>query len=191
MISCEPTTDLMEETDSTGAEVTLYLRRISLADVLGSFIRMNPSHAELLWKNIWIYICILYHSFLIEMTQVLGTKPLSEPMMTYCQLDHKEHISVKCHLIFICFCIRKSTWKCRQQKAAILSLRQCVKWSFLASLQSSRTSSFISKYLSFMCIWCYLFKIVELLWNIKPISCYLFNIMGNLISFKDMVKILH
>ena len=99
MISCEPTTDLMEETDSTGAEVTLYLRRISLADVLGSFILTNSSLAD--------------HSFLMEMTQVLGAKPLSEPMMTDCQLDHKEHISVKYYLKLKSFHLRKRIWKYR------------------------------------------------------------------------------
>ena len=30
--------------------------------------------------------------------RLTGAKPLSEPMLPYCQLDHKEYISVKFHL---------------------------------------------------------------------------------------------
>ena len=42
-----------------------------------------------------------------------GAKSLSNPMLQYCQLDHKEHISVKFHLKFRSFHSRKCTWKCR------------------------------------------------------------------------------
>ena len=39
-----------------------------------------------------------------------GAKPLSEPMMIYCQLDHKEHISMKSYLKFKYFQSRKCDW---------------------------------------------------------------------------------
>ena len=42
-----------------------------------------------------------------------GAKPLSEPMLEYCQLDHKEHISVKFYFKFESFHSSKYTWKCR------------------------------------------------------------------------------
>ena len=47
-----------------------------------------------------------------------GTKPLSEPMLTYCQLDPKEHISMKFYLKFKYFHSTKmhlnmSSAKCR------------------------------------------------------------------------------
>ena len=44
--------------------------------------------------------------------RLFGTKPLSEPMLTYCQLGPEEHISVKFHLKFKSFHSRKTTWKC-------------------------------------------------------------------------------
>ena len=47
---------------------------------------------------------------LVQMTtcRLIGTKPLSEPMLPYYQLDLKEHISVKFHLKFKSF----HSWKC-------------------------------------------------------------------------------
>ena len=36
-----------------------------------------------------------------------GAKPLSEPIWTYCELNHKEHISIKFYLKFIRKCIGK------------------------------------------------------------------------------------
>ena len=44
--------------------------------------------------------------------QLLGAKPLSEIILPYYQLDHKEHISVKFYLNFKSFHSRKCTWKC-------------------------------------------------------------------------------
>ena len=41
-----------------------------------------------------------------------GAKPLSELMLTYYQLDPKEHISMKFYLKFKCFHSRKCIWKC-------------------------------------------------------------------------------
>ena len=42
-----------------------------------------------------------------------GAKPLSKPMLTYCQLKPKEHISVKFYLKFGCFYSRNCVWTCR------------------------------------------------------------------------------
>ena len=42
-----------------------------------------------------------------------GAWPLSEPMLTYCQADCKEHISIKFYLKFKYFHSRKSVWTCR------------------------------------------------------------------------------
>ena len=41
-----------------------------------------------------------------------GAKPLSEPMLTYCQLDPKEHISMKFYFKFKYFHLRKCVWIC-------------------------------------------------------------------------------
>ena len=47
-----------------------------------------------------------------------GVKPLSEPMLSYCQLDPKEHISVKFYsnLKFKSFHPMKCSWKCHLPK---------------------------------------------------------------------------
>ena len=47
-----------------------------------------------------------------------GTKPLSEPMVTYCQLEPKEHISMKFYLKFIYFHSRKCIWTCCLQNGS-------------------------------------------------------------------------
>ena len=44
--------------------------------------------------------------------RLVGAKPLSEPMLECCQLDPKEHISVKFKSKFEIFHSRKCTWKC-------------------------------------------------------------------------------
>ena len=44
---------------------------------------------------------------------LFSTKPLSEPMLSYCQLDPEEHISVIFYLKFECFHSWKCMWKCR------------------------------------------------------------------------------
>ena len=48
--------------------------------------------------------------------RLFGAKPLSEPMLPYCQLDPKEHISVKFCLKLRSFHSRKCTGKCRLPK---------------------------------------------------------------------------
>ena len=42
-----------------------------------------------------------------------GAKPLSEPILTYCQLNPKESISMKFYLKFKYFHSRKCVWTCR------------------------------------------------------------------------------
>ena len=44
-----------------------------------------------------------------------GAKPLSEPMLTYCQLCPKEHTSMKFYLKFKYFHSTKCVWTCRLQ----------------------------------------------------------------------------
>ena len=48
----------------------------------------------------------------------IGAKPLSKPMLTYCQLDPKEHISMKFNLKFKYFHSRKCVWTCRLQNGS-------------------------------------------------------------------------
>ena len=62
-----------------------------------------------------------------------GAKPLSEPMLTYCQLDPKEHISMRFHLKFIYSHSRKCVWKCRLRNGGHfdqgeMSLQSSVCW---------------------------------------------------------------
>ena len=45
--------------------------------------------------------------------RLFGAKPLSEPMLPYCQLDPTEHISMKFYSKFRSFHSRKYTRKCR------------------------------------------------------------------------------
>ena len=58
-----------------------------------------------------MYICISRPTLVQMMAYYLfGAKPLSEPVMTYCQLNHnmhKEHISMKYYLKFKNFHSRK------------------------------------------------------------------------------------
>ena len=54
--------------------------------------------------------------FQIMACRLDGTKPLSKPMLTYCQLKPKEHISVKFYLKFKYFRLRKCVWTCRLPK---------------------------------------------------------------------------
>ena len=49
-------------------------------------------------------------------SRLFGAKPLPEPMLTYCQLDSWEHISVKFESEFYHFHSRKYNWKCRLPK---------------------------------------------------------------------------
>ena len=59
--------------------------------------------------------------FQIMACRLDGAKPLSEPMLTYCQWDPKEHISRKFYLKFKCFHSRKCIWICRLRNGSHLS----------------------------------------------------------------------
>ena len=48
--------------------------------------------------------------------RLFGAKPLPEPMLSYCQLDSWEHISVKFESEFYHFHSRKCNWICRLPK---------------------------------------------------------------------------
>ena len=58
--------------------------------------------------------------------RLFGAKPLSEPIMTYCQFKRKEHISVKYYLKFKMFHWIKCIWNWREM-ASNLSELLCVK----------------------------------------------------------------
>ena len=55
-----------------------------------------------------------------------GAKPLSEPVLPYCQLDLKEYISVKFYLKFKVFIQGNALQYVVCEMAAILSPPQCV-----------------------------------------------------------------
>ena len=60
------------------------------------------------------YMCQWIVSALVQIMacRLDGAKPLSEPMLTYCQLDPKEHISMKFHLKLKYFHSRKCICTC-------------------------------------------------------------------------------
>ena len=69
---------------------------------------LNPSDAHMRQKT----RPLLVRWWLVPYS--VGTKPLSEPMVTYWQLDHKEHISMKYYLTFKSFhSKRKCIWNYR------------------------------------------------------------------------------
>ena len=79
---------------------------------------------KILQPNSWRPSDAYMHQYNIHVPTLLqimachlfGAKPLSEPMLPYCQLDPKEHISVKLYLKFKSFHSRKCTWKYRLPK---------------------------------------------------------------------------
>ena len=75
--------------------------------------------------------------------RLFGAKPLSEPMLPYCQLNPKEHISVKFYLKFKSFHLRKCTWKCRLPKwwPFCLGLNVLKMSYMLVSVSTMRRSS--------------------------------------------------
>ena len=49
----------------------------------------------------------------LALVQIMdGAKPSFEPMLTYCQLDPKEHISIRFYMRFKYFDSRKCIWTC-------------------------------------------------------------------------------
>ena len=72
--------------------------------------------------RIWTHLLLALHICVGELDQhwvqimtccLDGAKPLSEPMLIHCQLDPKEHISMKFYLKFKYFHSRKCIWACR------------------------------------------------------------------------------
>ena len=72
---------------------------------------------------------------------MFGAKPLSEPMLPYCQLDPKEHISVKFPLKFKSFHSINPLKMLSCEMSAILSRPQYVKW--LISIQCGQTEAVV------------------------------------------------
>ena len=104
--------------------MTQYLLDITLdtfvADrCLKSINSLRPSGVYMRQKNkpslVQIMACGLF-----------SAKPLSEPMLSYCLLDPKEHFSAKFYLEFKSF-IHKNVCENVCEMAAILSRPQCVK----------------------------------------------------------------
>ena len=62
---------------------------------------------------------------------LFGAKPFSESMMPYCQLDPKEHISVKFYSRLKIFHSRKCAWKCRLRNGIHFIWAQCVNTSLV------------------------------------------------------------
>ena len=58
--------------------------------------------------------------------RLFGTKPLSKPMLRYCQLDPKEHILVKFHSKFNNFNLGNAPENVVCEMAAILPLPQYI-----------------------------------------------------------------
>ena len=57
--------------------------------------------------------------------RLIGAKPLLEPMLPYCLLDHKEHNSVKFSSKFIYLHSWKCLWMCRLENGGHFSRSQC------------------------------------------------------------------
>ena len=81
---------------------------------------LNPISIRLLGRLLLskperrIYPSVKIPSLLqIMACRLADTKPLSEPMLEYCELDPKEHISVRFYFKFKSFLSKKCTWKCR------------------------------------------------------------------------------
>ena len=75
----------------------------------------SPSNAA--YMHQWIWSALLK----IMACRLFGAKPLSKPMLGYCQLDHWEQTSVKFLSKYKTFHSWKSVWKYHLQMAAMLS----------------------------------------------------------------------
>ena len=64
---------------------------------------------------------------------LFGTKPLSEPMMTYCQLDPKENISMNYYLKFKVFIQQNAFENIIWEMADILFQSQCVNKKYFCN----------------------------------------------------------
>ena len=77
------------------------------------FNSLRPSDAYMHQFNIHIPTLVQ-----IMACCLLDIKPLFKPMLPYCWLDPKEHISMKSYLKFKSFSSRKCTWKCHLQNGS-------------------------------------------------------------------------
>ena len=66
--------------------------------------------------------------------RLVGDKPLSEPVLDYCQLEPCQHISVKFQLKYNNFHWRKRIWNVVCETASMLARPQCVN-NILALVQ--------------------------------------------------------
>ena len=80
-------------------------RHLSPTQVPSWINSSSPSAAYIRWWTVSSLVQIMA-------CRLFGTKPLPEPMLTYCQLDSWEQISVKFESEFCHFHSRKFIWKC-------------------------------------------------------------------------------
>ena len=87
------------------------------------------SSPALIWRLHWHWSTGFWYSIVFNSLRLFGNNPLSEPMMVYCQLDPKEHITMKFYFKLKSFHSRTCIWKYRLKKmVAILFWPECVKW---------------------------------------------------------------
>ena len=68
--------------------------------------------------HVWMcdWVAYMFQWTMLILVQIMdGAKPLSEPVLMYCQLDTTEHISMKFYLKLKYFHSRKCNLNCRQQ----------------------------------------------------------------------------
>ena len=69
---------------------------------------------------------------------LFGAKPLSEPMLAYCQLDPKEHVSIKFCLKIKSFHSEKCIWKCCLQYGShVVTASLCERKLYMIWLDST------------------------------------------------------
>ena len=80
--------------------------------------------------------------------RLFGAKPLPKPMLTYCQLDSWEQISVKFESEFYHFHSRKCIWYCRLPKwRPFCPGGDELKWGVLCAETSSRVTLYTAGHL--------------------------------------------
>ena len=90
------------------------------------FKRINSSPPSATYMRRWTGSALLQ----MMACRPEGAKLLSEEMLTYCQLDPKEHISMKFYLKFNFFHSWKCVWKCRLRNGGHLSRGTWIKVAF-------------------------------------------------------------
>ena len=90
----------------------------------------------------WTMLSGTSSSLLVQVMSchLLGTKQLPKPLLSYYQMDHKEHISMKFWIKIQCFSFKKIHWKCHRKLSAIMFRPQCINRVFFPiHLHFSRT----------------------------------------------------